>query len=259
VGLVLSGGGARALAHVGVIEELVAAGIAIDRVAGASMGAFVGALLASGMDPGEIDARCYEEWVRRNPLNDYRFPRHSLLQGAKVMAMLERNVPGLIEDLPLNFWCVSTDMIAAQLVVHRRGHLPTAVGASMCVPGIGAPVALGDRLLVDGGVLDNLPISRMADEREGPLIACDVTQPEQRSIAPGEALPVPSLMDTIMRLMLLGTTDTQAEARRYADLFIEPSHAGVGRTEFHLLDTMRDSGRRAAAAALEHAPPELWG
>ncbi len=259
VGLVLSGGGARALAHVGVIEELVAAGIAIDRVAGASMGAFVGALLASGMDPGEIDARCYEEWVRRNPLTDYRFPRHSLLRGAKVRAMLQRNVPGLIEDLPLNFWCVSTDMIAAELVVHRRGELATAVGASMCVPGIGAPVALGDRLLVDGGVLDNLPISRMAGEREGPVIACDVTQPEQRSIVPGEELPVPSLMDTLMRLMLLGTTDTQAEARRHADLFIEPSHAGVGRTEFHLLDTMRDSGRRATAAALQDAPPELWG
>ena len=259
VGLVLSGGGARALAHVGVIEELVGAGIAIDRVAGASMGAFVGALLASGMDPGEIDARCYEEWVRRNPLTDYRLPRHSLLRGVKVRAMLGRNLPGLIEDMPLPFWCVSTDIIAAELVVHRRGEIATAVGAGMCVPGIGAPVALGDRLLVDGGVLDNLPISRMAAEGEGPVIACDVTQPEQRSLAPGETLPVPTLMDTIMRVMLLGTTDTEAEARRHADLLVVPDHAGVGRTEFHLLDTMRDSGRRAAAAALERAPPELFG
>ncbi len=258
VGLVLSGGGARALAHVGVIEELVGAGIAIDRVAGASMGAFVGALLAGGMDPAEIDARCYEEWVRRSPLTDYRIPRHSLLRGAKARAMLERNLPGLIEDMPLPFWCVSTDMIAAELVVHRRGEIATAVGASMCVPGIGPPVALGDRLLVDGGVLDNLPVSRMAAEGEGPLIACDVTQPEQRSLAPGESLPVPSLMDTMMRLMLLGTTDTEADARRYADLVIVPDHAGVGRTEFHLLDRMRDSGRRAAAAALEAAPPELF-
>ena len=75
VGVVLSGGGARAFAHLGVIEGLQGAGVIVDRVGGVSMGAFIGGLLACGRDSDEIDACCYEEWVRRNPMNDYTMPR----------------------------------------------------------------------------------------------------------------------------------------------------------------------------------------
>ena len=81
VGIVLSGGGARAFAHIGVLEELEAAGLVIDRVAGVSMGAFVGGMFAMGMSGDEIDARCYEEWIRRRPLGDYTLPRFSLIRG----------------------------------------------------------------------------------------------------------------------------------------------------------------------------------
>jgi len=259
VGLVLSGGGARGFAHIGVIEELLGAGIVIDRVGGTSMGAFVGALLAQGMDAAEIDARCYEEWVRRSPLGDYRLPRYSLLRGARALAMLERNLPGLIEDLPRSFYCVSADLIAAELVVHRRGELSTAVAASMCIPGVVPPVALGGRLLIDGGVLDNLPVTTMAAEAEGPVIASDVNEPEQRVLAPGEPVPVPTLMDTLQRLILLGTADTAETGRRHSDLYIAPDQSSVGRMEFHMLDTMRESGRRAALRALETAPDSLFG
>jgi NTE family protein len=259
VGLVLSGGGARGFAHVGVIEELLAAGVTIDRVGGASMGAFVGGLLAMGMDAAAIDAHCYEEWVRRNPLADYRLPRTSLIRGARAWAMVERTLPGLIEDLPHSFYCVSTDIIAAELVVHRRGELAPAVAASMCLPGVVPPVHIGNRLLVDGGLLDNLPVATMAEEAEGPIIACDVTEPEQRSLAAGETPPTPGLIDTLARVMMLSTTDTLEHARRYADLVITPEHESIGRLEFHSLDRMRESGRRAALAALESAPGRLWG
>lgn len=258
VGLVLSGGGARAFAHVGVIEELLAAGVTIDRVGGASMGAFVGGLLAMGMDAAAIDAHCYEEWVRRNPLADYRLPRISLIRGARARAMAERVLPGLIEDLPRSFYCVSTDIIAAELVVHRRGELALAVAASMCLPGVAPPVQVGNRLLVDGGLFDNLPVATMAGEAEGPIIACDASEPEQRSLAPGETPPTPGLIDTLARVMLLSTTDTLEHARRYADVVITPEHESVGRMEFHSLDRMRESGRRAALAALEAAPASLW-
>jgi NTE family protein len=81
VGVVLSGGGARAFSHIGVLEELIAAGVTIDRVAGVSMGAFVGALFAMGLDGEEMCARCFEEWVQRRPLNDYTVPRHALIRG----------------------------------------------------------------------------------------------------------------------------------------------------------------------------------
>jgi NTE family protein len=259
VGLVLSGGGARAFAHVGVIEELLAAGIAIDRVAGVSMGAFVGALLAAGLEPDEIDHHCYQEWVRRNPASDYRVPRVSLIRGARVAAMLERLLPPAMEDLVRPFLCVSTDLISGELVVHRRGPLPQAVGASMALPAFAPPVRLDDRLLIDGGVLDNLPVATMAADGEGPIIASDVNEPEDRHLGRVKAPDRdPTLPETLFRLILLQTEDTQAAARQHAQLLISPEQDGVGRLEFHQLDRMREQGRRAAVRALETAPQELF-
>ena len=175
VGIVLSGGGARAFAHIGVLDEFAAAGIQIDRVGGCSMGALLGAMYALGMEPDEIDARCYEEWVRRRPLTDYRIPRHSLIKGERITAMLARNLPGLVEDCERDFFCVSADLVSGDLVVHRRDVLYGVVGASMSLPGLVEPVRLHGGLLVDGGVLNNLPVDVMAARKEGPVVAVDVT------------------------------------------------------------------------------------
>ena len=111
VGLVLSAGGARGFAHLGAIEELLAAGIVIDRVGGTSMGAFIGGLLAQGKSIAEVDALCYEEWVRGRPLSDYRVPKVSLLRGERARMMIDRNFPGTIEHQPLSFYAASTDMV----------------------------------------------------------------------------------------------------------------------------------------------------
>ena len=89
LGIVLSGGGARAFSHIGVLEELMAAGMVIDRVAGVSMGAYIGGMFAVGMEIEEIDACCYDEWVRNRPLADYTLPRHSLIRGDRVEEMLQ--------------------------------------------------------------------------------------------------------------------------------------------------------------------------
>jgi predicted acylesterase/phospholipase RssA/CRP-like cAMP-binding protein len=253
VGLVLSGGGARGFAQLGAIEELQRCGLVIDRVGGVSMGAFIGALFAQGMALEEIDARCYEEWVRRRPLGDYRVPRVSLIRGARARAMLERNLPGAIEDQPLSFYCVSTDMIGADLVIHRRGALAGSVAASMCVPGLAPPVELDGRLLVDGGVLDYLPVAPMVDQREGPVVACDTSEHEVRALPAGQALVPPSLPETLYKLVLLGSADPKLAGER-ADLLIRPDCEGTGLLEFHMIDRMREAGRRAARAALERAP-----
>ena len=255
VGLVLSGGGARALAHIGVIEELRAAGIEIDRVGGTSMGAFLGALLAMGHDPEEIEARCYEEWVRRSPLTDYRLPRVSLLRGNRARAMLDRTLPGNIEALPLDFFCVTCDLVAGDLVVHRRGSLAKAVGASVSIPGLVPPMSRHGRLLVDGGVLNNLPVDVMAPAHEGPIIAVDVTA---RVAPPSDEDTVPGLHETLVRTLTLGSIDTTAAARRHADLVIRPADQGAGILEFHQIDRLRAEGRRAARAALRDAPTRLF-
>jgi predicted acylesterase/phospholipase RssA len=257
VGLVLSGGGARGLSHVGVIEELLAAGVPIDRVGGASMGAFIGGMLATGMDAEEIDARCYEEWVRRSPLSDYRFPRISLIRGDKARSMLERTFGDTrVEAAMRSFSCVSCDLVSGDLVVHRRGSLAEAVGASISVPGLVPPLARDGRLLVDGGVLDNLPVGAVGAGAEGPLIAVDITA-RVRPVQPGDEQL--RLRETLVRTLTLGSADTSAAARRHADLVIKPADIGAGFLEFHQLDRLRDEGRRAAAAALEAAPAPVFG
>jgi NTE family protein len=175
LGIVLSGGGARAFSHIGVLEELTAAGAIIDRVGGVSMGAFIGAMHAAGMDADEMDARCYEEWVRRRPLGDYTLPRHGLIRGARVEAMLERVFGSVaIEELPRGFFAAAADLRSGRLVVSRWGRVAESVGLSLCMPLLAPPQVRGRQLLIDGSLVDNLPMATMAALGEGPIIAVDV-------------------------------------------------------------------------------------
>ncbi len=115
VGVVLSGGGARAFSHIGVLEELTNAGVMIDRVLGVSMGAFVGALFAMGLSADEIDARCFDEWVQRRPLGDYTLPRHALVRGDRARAMLDRTFgQAAIEELPCSYMSGCADLRSGQ-------------------------------------------------------------------------------------------------------------------------------------------------
>lgn len=256
VGLVLSGGGARGFAHLGVIEALRDAGVRVDRIAGTSMGAFIGALLASEKSPEEIDAICFEEWVRSNPVSDYTVPRTSLIRGRRVEAMLERVFDGSIERLPRDFFCVSVDINSAEAVYHRSGPLVDTVGASMSLPIIAPPRRFDGRLLVDGGVVDNLPTARMAEDRRGPIIAVDVSERPDRT-APDLTTSAPTLVESLYKVMILSAKD-QAQSRSLADLVIDPKLDGIGLLEFHMIDEARAAGYRSAAEALDHAPDSIF-
>lgn len=263
VGIVLSGGGARAFAHLGVLDVLLDAGLVVDRVAGVSMGAFVGGLLACGHDSDSIDACCYEEWVRRNPINDYRLPRASLIKGAKAEAMLERVFgEARIEQLARSFYCASADLRRSTLVIDRDGPLVTSVGASISLPLIAPPMAREERLLVDGSLLDNLPLEPMASSSEGPVLAIDIKAGEERprSRGSGESMRsrrLPALPETMSRIALLSSANTAEAARRLSDMTISVRVGGVGLLEFHQIDQSRQAGRHAALAALEDAPDWL--
>jgi NTE family protein len=252
VGLVLSGGGARGFAHLGVWDELRRAGVIVDRVGGASMGAFVAGMVAMDVLPADMLDRCREEFVRRKPLNDYAVPRVALLRGAKGVAMLERTFGSTsMEELPRELYCVSVDLVTAREVVHRRGRIAPVVGASMCLPAILPPRARPEGLLVDGGVLDNLPVGPMAARGEGPVIAVDVTGPFRRPEGPGA--PLPSLKETLIRAIGVGSVPAVAEARERADLLICPEVGDVGMLEWAALERMVQAGRVAARAALDGA------
>jgi NTE family protein len=273
VGVVLSGGGARGFAHIGALGALIDAGVEIDRVAGCSMGAYVGAQFSMGRSATEIHDRCREEFVAANPLNDYTVPLAALVRGRKARAMLERTFAGeLVERLDRDYFCVACDLVRAELVVLRSGPLGQAVGASMCLPGITPPVAVGERLLVDGGVFNNLPVEEMAVSNEGPVLAIDVTAqfespgaraPRWRRRRPREIAargrqaitgwdtPLPSFKETIIRSIVLGSIDTAAAAAQYADALIVPAVEEFGLLDFAALDRIVDAGSAAATAALE--------
>jgi NTE family protein len=259
VGLVLSGGGARALAHLGVIEELEAQGIVVDRVAGVSMGSIIAGLVARGLPAASIDALVYEEFVRRQPMSDYHLSGRSLLRGQRAAAMVTRlfGEEGLIEELEREFFCVSVDLVSRELVEFRRGRVREAVGASSVIPGVLPAVARQGQVHVDGGVLNNLPVDRMALRADGPIIAVDVTEQfdptlegigDTKTDAAGFAAI--GLRDAIVRSITLGSLDTADAAARHAALVIRPDSGGAGIFEFHQIDALRESGRQAAREAL---------
>jgi len=271
VGVVLSGGGARAFAHLGVIERLQSAGVVVDRVGGVSMGAFIGGLLACGHDSHAIDACCYEEWVRRNPINDYTLPRTALTKGQKGRAMLERVYGDVqIEELDRAFYSASVDLRNSSLVIDRDGPLYLAVGCSMALPLIAPPQLRAERVLIDGSLLDNLPLAPMTHTGEGPVVAVDIKggeeHPRQNAANIDEraresgwkrGARVPSLPGTISRIALLSSSNTTESARLHADFKIEVRVSGVGLLEFHQIDEARAAGRQAASQALEEPPAWL--
>ncbi len=274
LGLVLSGGGARGFAHLGVLEELDAAGVVVDRVAGCSMGAYVGAHYALGRSPDEIARRCRTEFVQDNPMGDYTLPVVAMVRGHKGERMLRRSFgDAFIEELERDYFCVSCDMLAAELVEHRSGELFRAVGASMCLPGVAPPVAMDGRLLLDGGVFNNLPVEQMAASGEGPVLAVDVTARFEAPVArshfrrpraegalsalhrtiTGVDEPRPRLQETIIRSIVLGSIDTAEAAARFATWTIEPRVEHFGMLAFDRLEEIRETGREAARELLEQA------
>ncbi|HEX5800188.1 MAG TPA: patatin-like phospholipase family protein [Gaiellaceae bacterium] len=254
LGVVLSGGGARGFAHIGALAALAEAGFELDRIGGCSMGAFVAAMAAEGRDATELRDRCAQEFVRRSPFNDYTLPRVSLIRSRKAAAMLERVFGGdVIEALERPLFTVSADLLSSTVVVHRRGRIVDAVGASMSIPGVAPPVLRGGRLLVDGGVLNNLPVDHMAETGEGPVLAVDVIRRLEE--ADGEPT-LPSIAETLARASVLGSVERAERNRALALVLVTPEVQAIGLREWAALDTAVAAGRRATTAALESGGAE---
>jgi NTE family protein len=274
IGLAFSGGGARGSAHIGVVDELAASGVVVDRAVGCSMGALAAAAFAAAMPPEEMAARWHRNMVATNPLSDYTIPAVSLVRGAKLLDGL-RDLFGTarIEELPREFFSVSSDLHSGELYVHRRGPLVDAVYASMAIPGLLPPAMVDGRVLVDGGVLNNLPVHILAERGEGPVVAVNLTiqqsQPAQGGSAPsrervgtrrwastvqaaitGVRGPAPRLRETLMRALLLGSVDATRAARQQADVVITPDTRGMGLLEFGALERGIQAGRAATREVL---------
>jgi NTE family protein/lysophospholipid hydrolase len=276
-GLVLGGGGARGLAHLGVIRALEEAGVPIDVVGGTSMGAIMAGLCARGMDDAERVRRVLNIARHGRRLLTPTLPLIALSSGRHVDRILADNLSAVpIEDLLLRFFCISANLTRAEEVIHERGPLWSAVRASLALPGIYPPVYAGGDLLVDGGTLDNVPIGPMRGRvGHGRIVAVDVS-PEVEPLtaaAPFETglsgwrvlghrlnpfappRPVPSVVDILSR----STGLSQVRHRRAAldgdrvDLLLRPPVAGVGTLDFKGAITLVDIGYRHAAQALSES------
>lgn len=176
VALVLSSGGARGLAHIGAIEELERRGYHITSVAGTSMGALVGGMYASG----HLDD--FRRWMSRidkkkmRALTDYSIGLDHFVKGDRIIEAIMQIVPDMnIEDLPIPFRAVATDWNTGREVIFTKGSLYEAIRASISIPGFFSPVHRGDRLLIDGGITNPLPLDRVVRKKDDLLVAVNVS------------------------------------------------------------------------------------
>jgi NTE family protein len=160
IGYALGGGGARGLSHIGVMKVLEEYGIQPDVIAGTSIGALVGALYASGLRAGDIERAMRLDLKRLAMLADVTWSLSGLVKGKRVTAALESFLGNLnFTDLKIPFACVATDIIHGQEITIRSGPVITAVRASISVPGLFTPVKVRGRYLVDGGLVNMVPVS----------------------------------------------------------------------------------------------------
>lgn len=176
VALVLSSGGARGLAHIGVIEELEAQGYRITSIAGCSMGALIGGFHAAGKLPE------FREWMkgidrrRMLELTDFSLSLTHIVKGVRIIDAMKEILPDVnIEDLPIPYCAVSTDWESGEEVVFRTGSLYDAIRASISLPTFFSPVQRNGRILIDGGVINPLPLNRVDRHKGDILMGVDVS------------------------------------------------------------------------------------
>jgi NTE family protein len=277
IGLVLSGGGARGGAHVGVIRALEAMHVPIDAVAGTSMGAVVGGLYAAGLSGTEIEKVFseldWQEMIRdRAPRRDLVYRRKQddrtilargavgvredgsvvlplgLVQGHKITQVL-RAATGRVADvqdfdrLPTPFRALATDLETGEAVVMGKGDLVTVLRASMSAPGVLTPVQVDGRLLVDGGLVDNLPVDLARQMGVDRLIVVDVSFPLAKRNGLGSAFDITNQMIGIM--VRRGTLESKQRLRT-SDVLVEPDLGPMTALEFARMPQVVGEGVKAA-------------
>ena len=276
VGLVLGGGGPRGFAHLGAMRALEEAGVPIDAVGGTSIGSIMGAMYAMGWSHEDRVRQAMAAFVETRFLIGPTFPLVSLSSSRKLTRLLraDENFSDVqIEDLWYRWFCVSANLSRADQVVHERGDAWWAMRASISLPGILPPVYEGGDLLVDGGIVNNLPADVMAERVDGGrVVAVDLqSDVELRIEEPFEphlsgwrvlarkvnpfrpSLPVPNIVAVIMRTKEIGSTRAQREilARSLIDLYLRPPVDGFPMLDFSAGPQLVDIGYRSTIEQLE--------
>jgi NTE family protein len=265
VGLVLSGGGARAYAHIGAIKALHEAGVCFDFLGGSSMGAVIAAGPALGWTDEELDARIRRAFVASDPLSDLAFPIIAMTRARKVARLLEEAYGDVdIADMPLPFFACSSNLTTGRIEVHRRGLLRRAMRASISIPGVMPPVVMDGQVLVDGAVIKNFPTDVMRQFNAGPIVGVDMSQARGvdphalenppswwRWIVSGAWKKGPPIVSILMRAATLTTDAEMEESRAETDFLILPMPEGSDIRDWKMYAPVVEAGRLATVEALD--------
>jgi predicted acylesterase/phospholipase RssA len=264
-GVALSGGGGRSFAQIGALRALAEAGHNLDVVTRTSMGSVVASMFALVADLKNLTEHI-EEGFRGTNVIDYTLPLVSLTSGKGLTEAIIATVgPILIEELTLPFCCLSTNLTTAQLVEHRRGSVADALRASVSLPGVFPPVVVNGELLVDGGVMENLPVGPLVrDSGVGTVLAVDVAPPNGpgsslaygSGVSGGQALrhqvsrnraSYPGIANTVMSSMLRSSARARNDALAddNVDMYLSVNLRGVKLLDFDAISEIAERGYRA--------------
>ena len=269
VGLALGSGAARGMAHIGVMAVLEKEGIPVDVIAGTSTGAVVGALYAQGKDTVHIEGLALDlGWKKIAPLLDPSLPRSGLIKGRKIKDLLASFIGGDIKfsALKIPFACVATDITTGEEVVLNRGPVSEAVRASISLPAVFAVVKKEGRYLVDGGLVDPVPVNVAKRMGADFVIAVNVIpdvierayrirkEREEGSQGPEKE---PNIFQVLLQSIYIGTYALVARSMEEADVIIEPRVAHIGSGDFHHAQECIRQGELAAQSAVPEIKRKL--
>jgi predicted acylesterase/phospholipase RssA/CRP-like cAMP-binding protein len=278
VGLVLSGGGAKGFAHLGVVRALEAAGVPIDAAGGTSIGAVMAGAVAAGWDAPTREAKAITNFAETRFLLGLTLPIVSLSSGRRLTGLLrhpDNFGERAIEDLPRPFFCVSTNLSRGGPVVHRQGPLWWAVRASISIPGVLPPVWSEGDLLADGGIVDDVPVGVMASDLAHRVVAVDLQPPEvgpttsefsptvsgwrllAGRVRPGRSHHrPPTAWQVVGRATTVGMAHSQRAAvdGQAAALWFRPPTGSVRPLDFRSSPSLIEPAYRYASEILERSP-----
>lgn len=262
VGLALSVGAARGLAHIGVLEVLEEEGIHIDMIAGTSIGALAGALYAQGRNASEIKWIALEMTRTRlvSLMMDVALSKSGIVQGNRVRKMLKTAMCGepQFSDLKIPFACVATDINTGEEVVINEGSVVEGVRASISTPALFTLVHLQGRYLVDGGLSNPVPVSLLKKMGAEFIIAVSVSPDvKTRTGTTPEINRQPNMINVLLQSLHIATYSMVHTSLRGADIVIRPQVSEMAASDFHRADELIARGKEAARKAVGEIKKKL--
>src|SRR6202140_4292830 len=273
LGVVLSGGGARGFAHIGVMRALQAAKLPVDAIGATSIGGIIGAGWAAGWSYAEMLERMRRSFVAQNPIGDYTLPLVSLVSGRRVGRLVRAESAGLhIEYLPLPFFCMSANLTNGQAAVHRRGKLWLWRRDAVAIPGVLPPVFTQGQVHVDGATISNLPVDVMRESLDGAIVAVDAgadrmfeTNAEMSEVPPAWGLlswlrrdrPRVNILQILLRCGTINSAPATIAQRALADLVLKPPLEHIDMLDWKAFDRVVELGYRYASETLEQGAAQV--